>query len=42
MEYQEITNLLDNAANQPPKFSTKNWVEMNDESRGGYSVNSQI
>ena len=42
MEYQKITNLLDNASNQQPKFRTKNWVEISDESRGGYNVNSQI
>ena len=42
MEYQKIANLLDNASNQPSKFRTKNWVEINDESRGGYNVNSQI
>ena len=42
MEYQKITNLLDNASNQPSKFRTKNLVEINDESRGGYNVNSQI
>ena len=42
MEYQETTNLLDNASNQPSKFKTKNWVEINDESRGVYNANSQI
>ena len=42
MEYQKITNMLDNASNQPSKFKTKDWVEMNDESRGVYNVNSQI
>ena len=31
MKYQKITNLLDNAPNQPSKFRTKNWVEINDE-----------
>ena len=31
-----------NASNQPPKFWTKNWVEINDESRGTYSVNRKI
>ena len=41
MEYQKITNLLDNASNQPSKFRTKNWVEINDESTGVYNVNSQ-
>ena len=42
MEYQKIANLLDNTSNQPFKFRTKNWVEINDESRGTYSVNRQI
>ena len=37
MEYQKIANLLDNASNQPSKFRTKNWVEINDESRGTYT-----
>ena len=45
MEYQNITNLLDNgvalnASNQPSKFRTKNWIEINDESRGTYNGNS--
>ena len=42
MEYQKIANLIDGTSNQPPKFRTKNWVEINDESRGAYNVNSQI
>ena len=42
MEYQKIPNLLDNASNQPSKFRTKNWVEINDESRGGYTTGSDI
>ena len=42
MEYQKIRNLIDDASNQPSKFRTKNWVAINDESRGTYSVNSQI
>ena len=42
MEYQKIANLLDNASNQPSKFRTKNWVEINDESRGGYTTGSDI
>ena len=33
MEYQNIANLLDDASYQPSKFRTKNWVEINDESR---------
>ena len=42
MEYQKIANLIDNTSNQPYKFRTRNWVEINDESRGAYNVNSQI
>ena len=42
MEYQKIANLIDDTSNQPSKFRTKNWVEINDESRGAYNVNSQI
>ena len=42
MEYQKIANLIDETPNQPSKFRTKNWVEINDESRGAYNVNSQI
>ena len=43
MEYQKIANLLDDASsNQSSKFKTKNWVEVNDESRGTYNVISQI
>ena len=42
MEYQKIINLLDNIPNEPTKFRTKNWVEINDESRGTYNTNSQI
>ena len=42
MEYQKIANLLDSASNKPSKFRTKNWVEINDESRGTCSVNRQI
>ena len=40
MEYQKIINLLVNKTNEPPKFITKNWVEINDESRGTYNANS--
>ena len=42
MEYQKISNLIDDTSNQPSKFRTKNWVEINDESRGTYNANSQI
>ena len=42
MEYQKIINLLNNTTNQPTKFRTKNWIEINNESRGTYKTNSQI
>ena len=42
MEYQKIADLLDNTSNQPSKFRTKNWVEINDESRDTYNTNVQI
>ena len=42
MEYQKIANLIDGASNKPTKFRTKNWVEINDESRRTYNANSQI
>ena len=42
MEYQKITNLLDNTSNQPFKFRTKNWIEINDQSRGVYNTTSDI
>ena len=30
---------MDSASNQPSKLRTKNWVEINDESRGAYTSN---
>ena len=42
MEYRKVENLIDDASNQPSKFRTKNWVEINDESRGTYDANSQM
>ena len=42
MEYQKIITWSDNASNQRFKFRAKNWVEINDESRGTYRIGSQI
>ena len=42
MEYQKIINLLDDTTNEPSKLRTRNWVEINDESRGTYNVSNQI
>ena len=39
MEYQKIANLLNDESNQPSKFKTRNWVQINDESRGTYTTN---
>ena len=41
MEYQKISNLLESASDTLSKFRTRNWVEVNDESRGNYA-NSDI
>ena len=37
-----MINFLDNTPNQTPKFRIKNWVEVNNDSRGTYDTNSQI
>ena len=39
MENQKIANLLDTESNEPSKFTTRNWVEINDESSGTYTSN---
>ena len=41
MEYQKIENLLESTSENPSKFRTRNWIEINDESRGNYA-NSDI
>ena len=33
MEYQNIINLSDNTPNQRTQLKTKNWVEINDDTR---------
>ena len=37
-----MINLLDYKPNQPSKFGTKKWVEINDDVRERYNTNSQI
>ena len=39
MKYQKIINLFDDTTNQPSKFRTRNWVEINDERWGAYNNN---
>ena len=34
--------MLENTPNQPTKFRAKNWVEINDKSRGKYNTKNQI
>ena len=41
MEYPNVINVLGNTPKQPSKFRPKNWVKVNDDSRGVYSTNSQ-
>ena len=42
MGYQKIINSLDDTPNQLSKFRTKNWTEINDQSRRVHNVNSDI
>ena len=42
MEYQKIINFLDNTPNQLSKFRRKNWIQINDQSRGVYNTNSDF
>ena len=43
MECLKIANLIDrDASSEPSKFRTKNWVQINNESRGACSENSQV
>ena len=42
MEYQKKKIFSDNTPNQPSKFKTKNWFQINDESRGTYNEVNQI
>ena len=37
-----MIHFLDITPNQPSKFTTKNWVEINDDSRGTYNTNKQV
>ena len=41
MEYQKVANLLESTSDNLSKFTTRNWVEINDESRGN-CANSDI
>ena len=44
MEFQKITHFLDIASDNKdlPKFVTKKWIEVYDQSEGNYNVNKEI
>ena len=42
MEYQKITDLLGNIPDKVPRFITKKWIEVHDQSSEIYSANKQI
>ena len=44
MEFQKITNFLDTTSDDKdlPRFVTKKWVEVCDQSGGNYNVNKEI
>ena len=37
MEYHKIANLLESTSDNLSKYRTRNWVEINDDSRGTYT-----
>ena len=44
MEFQKIVNFLDTTSDNKdlPKFVTKKWIEIYDQSEGNYDVNKEI
>ena len=44
MEFQKIVNFLDTTSNDKdlPRFVTKKWIEVYDQSGGNYNVNKEI
>ena len=42
MEYQRIRNLLGNIPDEVPRFITKKWIEVHDQSGEAYNTNKQI
>ena len=44
MEFQKIVNFLDTTSDDKdlPKFVTKKWIEVYDQSEGNYNVNKEI
>ena len=42
MEYQKIINLLGTTLDEVPRFITKKWIEVHDQSGETYNVNKEI
>ena len=42
MQYEKITNLLGSTSDKGPRFITKKWVEVHDQSGGTYHTNKQL
>ena len=44
MEFQKIVNFLDTISDNKdlPKFVSKKWIEVYDQSQGNYDVNKEI
>ena len=42
MEYKKKWTYQNDTTYQPSKFRTRNWIEINDKSRGTYNANSNI
>ena len=42
MEYQKSTNLLGNIPDKVPRFITKKWIDVHDQSAETYNTNKQI
>ena len=42
MDYHKIVNFLNDESTKPSKFRTRNWVEINDDTKSAYFPNKQI
>ena len=42
MEFNKINNLLDTADDKVPKFVTKKWIEVQNQSGSNYDINKEI
>ena len=44
MEFQKIVNFFNTTSDHKdlPRFATKKWIEVHDQSKGNYNVNKEI